>query len=120
MVLECIALAVQAGQTAVQTAEALAPVSRAVATPLYETVGAVVLAMGGWKGIAQCIVWIRGSKQSPDDERRLVDEKACEKRHAEDERVRTNEMGLLTKSIDRIDSSIVRLHERLDEVLRGK
>jgi len=79
----------------------------------------ILIALGGWKGIAQGILWLQG-RNANGNHRRMIDEKECDRRHAEEAKYRALEMGQLTKSLDALNSNVTRLHERFDEFLRGE
>jgi len=85
----------------------------------YGPVGALLLTLGGWKGIAQGILWLQ-SRNGNGNPRRMIDERACDHRHEAEERARLTEMGSLVKSMDKLESAITRLHERFDEIVKGK
>lgn len=104
---------------AILLAEAAATVAPVAPTAMqtYGPAAALVIALGGWKGLAQTILWLQGRGGNGNSKRRAIDERACDRRHEEEAKLRAAEMAPLTRSIDKLDGSVTRLHERIDEFL---
>lgn len=83
----------------------------------YGPAATILIAFGGWKGIAQMIVYLQGRGGNGNSKRRAIDERACDRRHEEEAKLRAAEMAPLTHSIEKLDGSVTRLHQRIDELL---
>ncbi|RPJ39226.1 MAG: hypothetical protein EHM35_02855 [Planctomycetaceae bacterium] len=95
---------------AAQTAQTTVPVSQEM-TQIYGPAVAILVALGGWKGIAQGILWLQG-RNGNGHSRKYVPQSECNLRHEKD-----NQMtGTLVKSIDKLEVAVTRLHERIDEI----
>ena len=83
----------------------------------YGPAATLLIALGGWKGLAQAVLWLQGRNGNDAGKRRTIDERACDRRHEEEAKLRAAEIAPLTNSINKLDGSVTRLHERIDEFL---
>jgi hypothetical protein len=83
------------------------------AVQTYGPVAAVLLALGGWKGIAQGIVWLQGRNG---DGHKFVPASECALRHE----AAAGATAALAKSVDKLEGSISKLHERIDKLMVEK
>jgi hypothetical protein len=95
----------------------IAPAVQPSTVQTYGPVTTLLLALGGWKGLAWGILWLQGRNGNT---KRLIDERACDRRHASEERVRTKEIDTMVKSMDKLEAAVTRLHERFDQIIKGK
>jgi len=104
--IEILAEMAEMAQTA-QTATA------PTAMQTYGPIGALLLAMGGWKGIAQAILWFQGRQANGNGSaHKYVPQTECNLRHEMD-----NQMSAaLVKSIDKLEEAVTRLHDRIDTI----
>lgn len=86
------------------------------AAQTYAPAAMILVALGGWKGIAQGILWLQGRNGNGNGNgKRTVDEKACDRRHAEEAKYRALETGQLVKSLDTLTLSVNKLNDRFDK-----
>ena len=85
------------------------------AVQTYGPVAALLLALGGWKGIAQGIVWLQG-RNGNGDGHKFVPASECALRHE----AAAGATAALAKSVDKLEGSISKLHERIDKLMVEK
>jgi len=81
----------------------------------YGPAGALLLALGGWKGIAQGIVWLQG-RNGNGNGHKFVPASECALRHE----AAAAATAALAKSVDKLEASISKLHERIDKLMVEK
>ncbi len=75
----------------------------------------ILIALGGWKGIAQGIVWLQG-RNGNGDGHKFVPASECALRHE----AAAGATAALAKSVDKLEGSISKLHERIDKLMVEK
>ena len=82
------------------------------AVQTYGPAAALLIAMGGWKGIAQGILWLQGKSGNEKANGRYVPQVECTLRHEKDAQMNAS----LVKSMDKLEQAVTRLHDRIDHV----
>ena len=86
----------------------------------YGPIGAVLLAMGGWKGIAQALLYFQGrtgKRYRTSENGKHVSEAMCKLRHAELEKRADERYDTLVGGINEVKAGIQLLHERVNEII---
>ena len=74
----------------------------------YGPAGAIIIAMGGWKGVAQGILWLQG--RTGPRSGKYVPKTECELLCKKNDQM----TAILVKSIDKLEVAVTRLHDRID------
>lgn len=97
-----------AAETAVQSPSAL---------QTYGPAGAILIALGGWKGIAQGILWLQNRSSNGNGIAvKYVPQTECDLRHDKNAQQAAN----LVKSMDRLEQAVTTLSGRIDHVLDAR
>lgn len=109
-----------AADAAGQAVHTVAPVVNGVSsTEFWSVVSGVAAFWLGPKGIA---FWLSQKRKNGNGgsapSKIMIDEGRCDRRHEAESELRKLENAGLTRSLDKLDGSVTRLHERLDEFLK--
>lgn len=85
----------------------------------YGPAAAILIALGGWKGIAQAILWLQGrtgKEFRTNEEGKHVSEEMCKFRHEQFDKRQDERHQTLVAGINEVKESIRSLHGRMNGI----